>query len=223
MKHTFLLLVFIATITASSQAQTKATFGVKAGLSSASVRGDAANNLQNLLDFTNGKVTTSGRTGFFAGVTANVPLGGAISVEPGIYYTQKGYQLNGELGIKGIEFLGASAKATLQSDYIDIPVLLKADVGGGLQLFAGPQISYLSSANLKTTAGLLGFNVLNKSFDATSQFNRWDVGVTGGIGFQFSNGLNLNASYDYGLSKIDVNQNLSAYNNAFKVGVGFNF
>lgn len=223
MKHTFLLLAFITTLSAATQAQTNATFGVKAGLSSASVRGEAADNLQNLLDFTSGKVSTSNRTGFFAGVTANVPLSGSISVEPGIYYTQKGYQLSGELGIKGAEFLGASAKSTLQSDYIDMPILLKANLGGGLQIFAGPQISYLSSAKLRTTAGVLGFNLLNKTLDASNQFNKWDVGVTGGIGYQFTNGFNINASYDYGLSKMDANQNLSAYNNAFKVGVGINF
>ncbi len=223
MKYKILLLGFISFLSATIQAQTKVNFSLKGGLISASVRGDAADNLQNLLDFTNGRVTTTSRTGLFAGVSANLPLSGAFSIEPGIYYTQKGYQLNGELGIKGIEFLGASAKAILQSDYIDIPVLLKADVGGGLQIFAGPQLSYLSSAKLKTTAGLLGFNLLNKTFDAANQFNKWDAGVTGGIGYQFVNGLNLNVSYDHGLSKIDANQNLSAYNKTFKLGIGFSF
>jgi hypothetical protein len=59
MKQSILLFAFIGFLSASSLAQTKASIGVKAGLSSASVRGDAANNLQNLLDFTNGKVTTN--------------------------------------------------------------------------------------------------------------------------------------------------------------------
>ena len=223
MKYKILLLGFISFLSATIQAQTKVNFSIKGGLSSASVRGDAADNLQNLLDFTNGRITTTNRTGVFAGISANMPLSDVFSVEPGIYYTQKGYQLNGELGIKGIEFLGASAKAILQSDYIDIPVLLKANVGAGLQIFAGPQLSYLSSAKLRTSAGLLGFNILNKTFDATNQYNKWDAAVTGGVAYQFDNGLNLNVSYDHGLSKIDANQNLSAYNKALKVGIGFSF
>src|SRR5207253_756390 len=104
------------------------------------------------------------------------------------------------------------------SQYIDIPVVIKANVGG-LQLFGGPQFSYLVSADLRTTAGVLGFNLLNKKMDATRQFNRTDFAVTGGLGYQFSRGINVMASYDYGLSKADANKNLSSYNHSFKVGI----
>jgi hypothetical protein len=93
----------------------------------------------------------------------------------------------------------------------------------GFQIFAGPQVSYLAKADLKTTAGVLGFNLLNKTLDATDQFNRWDAGVTAGIGYQLSNGVNISASYDHGLSKVDANQNLESYNRGFKVGLGLKF
>jgi hypothetical protein len=222
MKKQFLLL-FLTVITVAGWAQNKAAFGVRAGLSSAGMRGDAVNNLDNLLNFTNGMVTTHNRTGFFAGGFASIPLSNAISVEPALYYSQKGYELRGELGIKGTEFLGARAKAQLQSDYIDMPVILKANLGGGFQVFAGPQVSYLMSSNLKTSAGILGFNLLNNTTDATSQFNRWDMGLTAGLGYQFKNGMNLMAAYDYGLSKVDANKNVNGYNNAFKVGIGISF
>ncbi len=221
-KLSFILLVTVISVSALAQ-KTDATFGVKAGLSNAGFRGDAVGNLNDLLDFADGMITTNNRTGLFAGVYATVPLGGAISLEPGLYYTERGYELKGELGIKGLEFLGANAKAQLQQQYIDIPVLLKADLGGGLQVFAGPQVSYLAKSNLKTTAGVLGINLLNRTMDATDQFNRWDMAVTGGVGYQFKNGLNLSASYDYGLSKVDANKNVNGYNTAFKVGVGFRF
>jgi hypothetical protein len=222
MKYIILLFLFIPFQSSVTLAQSNAGFGIKAGLNVASVRGEAANSLRDLLDFTDGRITSSDRTGIYAGVSANIPISSEFSVEPGIYYTQKGYQLNGELGIKGLEFLGANAKATLQSDYISLPVLLKANIAG-LQIFAGPQVSLLSSAKLRTTAGLLGFNILNKSFDASDQLNKWEAGLTGGIGYQFSNGLNISAAYDHGLSRIDADQNFSAYNKAFKVGIGFNF
>ncbi len=205
------------------QAQTAPSFGVKAGVISSGMRGDAVDNLKNLIDFTDGKVTTSNRTAVFLGGYANIPLSGGISVEPGIYYSQKGYQMKGELGIKGLDFLGANATAVLKADYIDLPVLLKANVGNGLQIFAGPQFSYLSSAKLATRASVLGINLLNKTFDATNQFNRWDMGVTAGVGYQFTNGMNISASYDYGLSKVDANQNVNSYNNSFKVGIGISF
>jgi hypothetical protein len=221
MKRQILLAAFI-TITSFSFAQVTPSFGIRAGVSSATMRGDAANNLNDLLDFTNGMITTKSHTGFFGGAYVNIPVSEKISVEPALYYAQKGYELNGELNVKGLEFLGANAKATLNSHYIDLPVLLKANLNG-LQLFAGPQVSYLAKADLKTTAGLLGFNLLNKTMDASEQFNRWDAGITGGIGYQFKNGLNLNAAYDHGLMKADANKNLETYNRSFKVGIGYSF
>ena len=59
--------------------------------------------------------------------------------------------------------------------------------------------------------------------DATSQFNRWDMGITGGLAYEFSNGINISGSYDYGLDKIDAGKNLNAYNRSFKIGIGMHF
>ncbi len=217
-----ILLILSIFISAFTFSQTTPAFGVRAGLTYAGVRGAAADNLSKLLDLTGGAIRSSNTTGFFAGAYASLPLGGNISLEPGLYYSQKGYELNGSLNLKGVDFLGASAKAKLQLQYIDLPVLLKANLGG-LQLFAGPQFSYLAHASLRTTAGVLGINLLNKTIDATSQFNPWDVAVTGGIGYQLINGVSLTASYDYGLSKMDANKNVKSYNNALKLGVGISF
>ncbi|MGN6340906.1 MAG: porin family protein [Ginsengibacter sp.] len=217
-----ILLISALFISAFSFAQTTPAFGVKAGFLSSGMRGDAVKNFNNILDFTNGKVTTKDQPGFFAGGFADIPMSTNLSFEPGIYYSLKGYQLNGTIGLKGMDFLGANAKAILQSQYVDVPILLKGNFNG-FQIFAGPQISYLAQSNLKTSAGVLGVNLLNKTMDVTSAFNRWDVGLTGGIGYQFVNGLSLSASYDYGLSKVDANQSVNAFNRAIKVGIGINF
>lgn len=208
--------------TKTSLAQLKSSFGVRGGLSYSGLRGDAVNNLDNLLNFTGGAVTTKNVSGFFAGGYAVIPVAANVSLEPGVYYSEKGYELDGELNIKGVGFLGANAKATLQSQYLDIPVLLKVNAGSGLQIFAGPQFSYLMKANLHSTAGLLGINLLSNDMDATSQFNQWDAAVTGGVGLQLGSGINIMASYEYGLSKLDANKNANAYNNSFKVGIGIN-
>lgn len=221
MKEQSLLLTFLV-ISIFSFAQLQPSFGVRAGITSSEMRGDAVSSLNNLLDVTNGMITTHNRTGFFAGGYANIPVSNVVSIEPAVYYSQKGYELIGALNLKGIEFLGANAKARLNSQYVDIPVLIKANVGG-FQVFAGPQVSYLANADLRTTAGVLGLNLLNAKLDATNQFNHWDAAVTGGIGYQFTNGMNVMASYDHGLSKVDANKNLNSYNQSFKVGVGMSF
>src|SRR5690349_21296578 len=159
------ILLFTALIVSSlSYAQEKPSFGLRAGLTSTGMKGEAVNNLQNLLDYTDGMVTTSNRAGFFAGAYASIPLSEIISVEPALYYSQKGYQMRGELNLKGADFLGASATARLNTQYIDMPVMLKANFNG-LQVFAGPQVSYLAQADLRTSAGVLGFNLLNKTMD----------------------------------------------------------
>jgi hypothetical protein len=217
----YFLLSFSIFITAFSFAQVKPSIGVKAGFSSSSIKGESATSLNNLLEFTDGRITTKSHSGFFGGVNVNVPLSEQLSFEPGLYYTQKGYEVRGSLGIKGIEFLGAGAKAQLNLQYVDLPVLLKGNFNG-FQVFAGPQISYLTSGDLKTTAGVLGINLFNNKMDVTDNFNRWDMGLTGGVGYQFGN-VNLSASYDHGLSKIDANQSFNAYNRGFKVGIGYKF
>ena len=217
-------ILLIATIVVSSvaMAQTKPSITIRGGLSSSGIKGDAVQSLDDILDYTNGMITKSGHTGFFGGASVSIPLNEMFSVEPGVFYAQKGSELKGELGIKGLEFIGANAKAKLTTHYIDLPLVLKANING-FQVFAGPQISYLAKADLKTTAGVLGFNLLNKTLDATEQFNRWDAGVTGGIGYKFGNGFNVSASYDHGLTKLDAAKNMDAYNRSFKVGVGFSF
>lgn len=203
-------------------AQQKHSFGIRGSYVSSKITGDANSSLQSLVDYTGGAVTTTNHKGFSGGVYASLPISQNVAVEPGLNYAQKGYTMKGDLNIKGASFLSPSAKANLNLQYLELPVLLKGSFNG-LEVFAGPQVSYLASANLRTTAGALGFNVLDKTMDALDGFNRWDIGLTGGIGYQLANGLNLRASYERGLSKVDANQSFDAYNQAFKVGVGFRF
>jgi hypothetical protein len=215
-----ILLILSVIFSTLSFAQTP-SLGIRAGVLSSGMRGDAVDNFNNLLDFTNGRITTKDYTGFFAGGYASIPVTENFSIEPGIYYSMKGYEMDGELNVKGLDFLGANAKAVLHSQYIDVPVLLKANFGG-FGIFAGPQVSYLAHSDLDIKGGVLGINLLNKSMDATSQLNRWDAGLTGGISYQFTNGVNIMASYDYGLVKADANQNVNAYTRGIKLGIGIN-
>ena len=221
MKKNILLITAVVLSTAVS-AQSNLYYGIHAGVSSADMRGDAVSSLDEVIDVAGDYVSTGSRTGFFTGAYIGIPLAKGFAIEPGLNYSQKGYQLKGALNVKGIDVLGINAKAQLQLNYLDLPVLLKAHIGG-LQLYAGPQISYLVNSNLKVSAGALGVNFLSYKIPVTSQFNHWDAGVTGGIGYQFNNGLNLKASYDHGLSEIDAGKNVDAYNRMMKVGIGLTF
>lgn len=198
-------------------------YGINAGLNHSTWKGDAVGSIENLVELSNGYITQQARNGIYAGGFLEMPLGGKISLQPGVYYSQKGYVLKGSLTGDKFDFLGVNAKAELQSHYIDIPFVVKAEIAKGLQVYAGPQLSYLVKNNLRMDAGLLGFSLLKTNMDVTEHFNRADLGITGGASYTFDNGFSVNAGYDHGLSRLDKNNNFKSYNRTVKVGVGFRF
>lgn len=220
MKNILLPVIYLF-LSISSFAQ-RVHYGVGAGVTSYNISGDATANLKQLLNFTNGIVSTGPVTGFYGGGYANISVANNLSVEPGLYYSTKGYAITGSYTIKGFDILSANAKAALHSSYIEMPLLLKANFKG-LQIFAGPQLSYLTNANVTTSAGLAGINLYQGNMDITSQLNRWDAAIIAGVGYQFVNGIRLTAMYDRGLSNVDAAQNIKSYNQGFKVGAGISF
>jgi opacity protein-like surface antigen len=221
MKQKITLAVITMIIISHTHAQI--TYGIRAGASIANWKGDALQSLNKVVDLTNGFINTKSKTGFTAGAYANIPLVDKFSFEPGIQYTQKGYTLQGNLKIDALKFLGTNAAAKVEAHYIDIPLLLKAQLTKGLSIYAGPQFSYLVKNNLHVNAGVLGISLYNNKIDLTNNFNRTDIGLAGGIGYQLNNGVNIRAGYDYGLSKLDKNSNVKAYNRVAKISVGFTF
>lgn len=217
-----ILLFNILLVAATGFSQEKMKVNLKGGVIQAGMRGDAVSGFENLLDFTDGAITSHKRNGIFLGGAAQLPVSTSFSIEPGIQFAQKGYELKGALNVKGAEFLGVGARAQLLSQYIDLPVLAKAHLSN-FSVFAGPQISYLLSADVQVRADAFGFNFLQKSFDIKNEMSQWDVALTGGIGYQFGNGLNVTAAYDHGLSRVNAGNNLEAYNQAIRLGVGYQF
>lgn len=199
------------------------TYGVQAGATIANWKGDALQSLNDVVDLSNGFVTTKSKTGISIGGYVNIPVTDKISFEPGLQYAQKGYIMQGDLKVDALKFLGVNASAKVEAHYIDIPLVLKAELAKGLSIYAGPQVSYLVKNNLHLNAGILGISLYNDRLDITDNFNRVDMGLAGGIGYKFDNGLNIKAGYDYGLSKLDKNDNFKAYNRVAKISVGFSF
>ena len=131
--------------------------------------------------------------------------------------------MQGDLKIDALKFLGVNASANVESHYIDVPLTVKAEVAKGLSIYAGPQVSFLTKTNVHVKTAILGISLYNNKLDITDNFNRVDMAVTGGIGYQFDNGFNVKAAYDHGLSRLDKNNNFNAYNRAVKLTVGFTF
>jgi Outer membrane protein beta-barrel domain len=211
------------TLTMMNFINAQVSYGIRSGVNYATWKGDDIQIIEDLVDKTDGYVVTKGRTGMHIGGYVHIPISEVFVFEPGLEYSKKGYSLKGDFQIPVLKYLGINARAQVQSHYIDIPLVIKANVYKGLQVYAGPQVSYLVRSTLNAKIGVLGITLFNRGFGITNRFNKIDAGLTGGLGYQFSNGLNVQAGYDYGLSKLDKNDNYEAYNRVVKVSVGYTF
>lgn len=225
MKKIFLLIALVLGFVATqvNAQQLPVRFGVKAGVNLAEWQGDAVNSANNLFELTDGSVSRTMREGFHVGGYITIPITNMLEIEPGLQYSQKGTRIIGKLPIEKMDFLNATATVTNKAEYIDLPVLLKLYVSEGFHIYAGPQVSYLVSNKIRAQAGVLGFNALNREWDMMKGFREVDVAVAGGVGYQFTNGLNLSAGYDYGLATVDARRNFDTFNRVIKASVGFTF
>lgn len=217
------LLVFIVLLVSAFSSTAQVSFGVQAGGNVSALKGDAIKSLNNLFDITNGIVDQTSKFGFSGRTYASIPIDKSFEVETGVSYQQKGYKITGDFNSTFLKLLNARADLINTSQYIGLDALAKVTPAEGLSIKAGPQVSYLVKNNLKIRSSVLGFNLLNQNVNLTSNTNEWDFGLTGGIGYKFKNGISLNGYYTHGLSPIDKNATVKAYNRSGGVTVGFEF
>jgi hypothetical protein len=92
---------------------------------------------------------------------------------------------------------------------------LKLYLVGGLNLQAGPQFGFLASASQDAVAG--------GSVDIKNTLKSSDITAALGLGWDLPFGLNIDARYNLGLTKInDVAGSADAKNQVIQVSVGFN-
>lgn len=204
-------------------ATAQVTYGVRAGANFTKWQGQDLQIVEDLVEKTDGWLVTKGKTGFHVGGYVNIPISETFSFEPGLEYSKKGYSIKGDLKIDALKFLAVNARAQVQQHYIDVPLYLKANVVKGLNVYAGPQVSYLVRSTLNAKVGVLGISLFNRGIGITERFNKVDLGLGAGAGYQFNNGISLRAGYEHGLAKLDKNNNYDAYNRVVKVSVGYTF
>jgi hypothetical protein len=178
-----LIAFFLIGFVASAQAQ----FGVRAGYSSA-----------NFSD-----TNFDAKSGFHIGAYYNFGTD-FLSVEPGLQYSQKGYQ--GTVDATGDPI-------DEQLSYIDIPVLVRLKLIPAINIFAGPQASFLASRDYQVG------DVNSKSLEPIKGY---DLAGVVGAQVKLPLGFNVQASYDIGLSSLNY-YDTDVKNQVFKVSLGFSF
>ena len=225
MKKTAFVAAALLAMAAVSLAQAQTPrFGFRAGANYSNLAG----NIQN-------QETYNNKIGFLGGVILNIPVteDGFFSVQPEILYSQKGFenkptQYTGLLGGK------QQREGQMNYNYLDVPVLLKVKASG-LIFEAGPQYSYLLSANNQTktttTPALGGSPTTSEAQNKTdvSGLNRNELGYLAGVGYEAENGLSLSLRYTGAFSDLVKSDNSTYFNgdlknarhSAFQLSLGY--
>ncbi|UYZ61760.1 porin family protein [Hymenobacter weizhouensis] len=215
MKKTSFALGILLALGAASSAKAQ---GVRLGLRAGANYANLAGNVQN-------EDTYNNKFGFLGGVMLNADLtgDGFFSLQPEILFSQKGFEnkpteyTNTVLGIGYTE----KREGSVTFNYLDVPVLAKINAGG-LVLEAGPQYSYLLSANNETkvtrTRQPNGTPTVAEAENQkdVSGLNRSELGYVAGIGYQTDNGLSLNLRYTGAFSDFVKSDNGTYFNGDLK-------
>ncbi len=179
-------MLFVVIGVQASFSQAEVGLGLKAGL-----------NLANL-NATSASATFDSRTGYHAGVFLKVKLT-KLAIQPEILFSQQGTT---------VKTTTASVEQTLS--YVNIPIMLKFYLVGGLHLQAGPQFGFLTSA-------------VASGVDVKSFYNSSDISIGLGAGFDIKK-LSIDARYNLGVSEVNNNVTAispSAKNQVFQISLGY--
>ena len=124
-----------------------------------------------------------------------------LTVEPGLFYSGKGMTT---VNVKNNEF-------TESLSYVDIPVMVRYALNEDFNVFAGPQAGFLLARNY--TEGSV-------KLTDTAPVGGYEIGGVFGVGYQMASGINLQASYDFGIAPFKYFQ-ADVNNTVFKLSVGY--
>ncbi|QKG58477.1 PorT family protein [Hymenobacter sp. BRD128] len=173
--------------------QAHAQFGIKGGINEAVLTGRVGED-------------ATYKTYFHAGIFYEAKLLGPLSIQPEVLYSLQGAQLKGAT---------TTANYTTQLNYVSVPLLLKATLGP-VYVEAGPQFSYLVSANengmiqVRNASGAPLFVSADQT--STSNYKRNDFALVAGVGLKLGSVVRVGGRFVAGLNDINNVQYLVGVN-----------
>jgi hypothetical protein len=125
-----------------------------------------------------------------------------LTVEPGMFFSGKGITTTSN-------FTNKEFKESLS--YLDIPVLVRYAVNENFNVFAGPQAGFLIARTY--TEGSV-------KLTDTAPVGGYEIGGVFGVAYKWTSGINLQASYDFGIMPFKYFQ-ADVNNTVFKFSVGY--
>jgi len=149
------------------------------------------------------------RTGLTLGAIAGVRISEdtPICIESGIYYTERGANRKLE-----------GYKERINLSYLELPILVKYGFGLGNDMAILPIVGPYFSLGI---GGRIKDNVSNVSAFSDDNFNRLDMGMKFGCGFEY-NHLYIEAGYQLGIANIAKASLKTIHGNAWFINIGFN-
>ncbi len=164
---------------AISNAQTEKSFGVKGGVNFTNLYTEDVDDNNMLISFN-------------AGLVAILPITDMIALQPEVIYSGKGAELKYDNAF-------AEGNAKFRLSYIEVPILLRFNLTDNFSLQAGPYLSYLVNADIKSESDN---DIFNSQVDLdTNDFNKFDYGLAAGVEFDL-NPIGIGARYNYGLANV---------------------
>lgn len=186
------------------------TFGVRAGMNVANVGGDEDD--------------AKSKIGFFGGLGVDFNIVNSLSINSGLFFTQKGCKSDDmDMDVEGYE---VEANARFTMNFIELPVYLSyrlpLNLKSSVQVFFGPYFDYgvygKATGDLKFRGEKISQSM--DLFDDDYDFKRFHVGLGLGAAYTWSR-LSVGLSYQWGLTEVAADA--GSYWNNFNISVGYNF
>jgi len=212
----FLTLGVAMAMTTFSYAQSKTTFGIRAGGNLFTVNGE---------DLNGDDLDLKLKPGFNVGINAEIPVGIDFYLQPGVIFSQKGYKFDGDDDDK------------VNISYVEVPVnfIYKPELGTGKMLLGfGPYFGVAVGASYKPDGSGEDVDYKFKSdltaaeaVGTTPYLKRFDAGGNLLVGYEFANKLSFQLNAQLGMLKINPTVEGDEYgkmkNTGFGLSLGYRF
>ncbi|MEO1049616.1 MAG: porin family protein [Bacteroidota bacterium] len=221
MKKLACILIFSSLISTHVFAQ-KARFGIRAGVNISTWGGDDVKS-----DFEEFDVDVMSRSGFHIVGYVPIKFSERFELEPGLGISTKGSRtFEEETMIYGDDLYHSEYAMEFVSTYLELPTLAKIGLSKKVDLYTGPQFSFLLANKYKSDY-LSCFNQMCESDkddeESTDGLSNYDISWAFGLGYDIGNHWNVRAFYDLGLTKLDEQNEFKGYHRVLKFSLGYTF
>ena len=201
-----IVLLAIATIMGASASFAQLSFGVKGGFSATNFWGEDINH--------------GIKPSYQAGLLMEYKFTDKFAISPEVLFTSQGGKISSTSELLGIKAVG---DMTFNTNYINVPVMLKYYVAPCFSIDFGPQVGFNVYSKTTASASIADFGTGDKAaLDLKDKTNAVDFGLGLGGTFNVTDNLFVQARYTMGFTKVfDGDQDIK--NGNIFVGLGFKF